>query len=190
MKPDDAPGSGIPKTDIFREQALQAWRGQEFKPRVLLNLSPGWMRWALAGIFLLAGLGLLLAAKTTIPIRATSVASPRLSSGGDSVYVEGVFALQSDAPVRRGETITFRSREPGSGSVDLVVVTVAPYGEGLAPARGPRRFLVVGAVPMNRLQGETRLITTPGSSGTVHILLGHESLLHLLRPRTPGGVRA
>ncbi|HSE46639.1 MAG TPA: hypothetical protein VLA89_15045, partial [Gemmatimonadales bacterium] len=67
MDQDDAPESPIRRSDIFREQALQAWRGQEAEARVLLDLSPRWMHGALAGILILAAVGILLAATTTIP---------------------------------------------------------------------------------------------------------------------------
>lgn len=193
MTPGDVPEPSVPKTELFREQALQAWRGQEAETRALTDLSPRWMRWAIAGVFLFAGIGVFLAASTSIPIRATSTASPRLSAAGDSVLVDAVFPLQGNASPRPGQTMSYRSRDPGSSPVDLAILDVVDYpepGTSASPRTAQRRVLVRGALPVSRFAGNAQLITEPGTSGTVQILLGEESLLHLLRPRTPGGAKA
>jgi hypothetical protein len=192
MTPGDAPEAPVRKTEIFREQALQAWRGQEVEARVLLDLSPGWMRWALGGIFILAALGVLLAATTSIPNRETTTASAHLTSGGDTVLVDAVFALQADANIHPGQTMSFRPPDPGAHPIDLTILTVVPYQTKAAPegsrSEPSRRVLVRGAIPASRLQEEAVSITGPAASGTAQVLIGEESLLRLLRPRTPGGV--
>jgi hypothetical protein len=195
MTPSDAPEAPVRKTEIFREQALQAWRGQEAETRVLLDLSPRWMRWALAGIFILAGVGVLLAATTSIPNRATSTASARLSSGGDTVLVDAVFA-EGDARIRAGQTMSFRLQEAGARPIDLTILSVTPYPTSAKTPEPPsassepsRRVLVRGAVPVDLLGGDALFITGPAASGTVQVTMGEESLLHLLRPRTPGGAK-
>ena len=197
MPPHDAPESPVRRSDIFREQALQAWRGQEAEARVLLDLSPRWMYWALAGILILAAVGVLLAATTSIPRRATSTASARLSSDGDSLFVDAMFALHDDASIHAGQVMSFRPQDPGSRSFDLVIVNVAPYPEptGTSAGRESRatavhRVLVQGAVPANRIPGDARSITGPATGGTVQVATGEETLLHLFRPRTPVGAKS
>ena len=188
----ETPESPIRKTEIFREQALQAWRGQEAEHRVLLDLSPGWMRWALVGIFIFAGVGVLLAGTTSIPNRANSTASARLSAGGDSVFVDAVFAWNGDGGIHSGQTMSFRPQEPGAPPIDLTILTVTPYpkpgnavGNAAASAGSSQRVLVHGAVPAGKIEGDPRSFT--GMGGTAHVSMGEETLLHLFRPRTPGG---
>ena len=197
MPPHDAPESPVRRSDIFREQALQAWRGQEAEARVLLDLSPRWMQWALAGIVLIAAIGVLLAATTSIPRRATSTASARLSSNGDSLFVDAIFVLHEDASIRAGQSMSFRPQDPGASPFDLVVLNIQPYpSSGGADAREKsqatttQRVLVHAAVPTNRIQGDPRSITGPATGGTVHVAVGEETLLHLFRPRTPGGAKS
>lgn len=197
MPPLDSPESPVRRSDIFREQALQAWRGQEAEARVLLDLSPRWMQWTLAGILVLAAVGVLLAATTSIPRRATSTASARLSTGGDSLFVDAIFALHDDARIQSGQTISFRPQDPGSSPFDLVILNVVPYptstgpeARGASDASSARRVLVHAAVPAIRIQGDLRSITGPATGGTVHVAVGEETLLHLFRPRTPGGARS
>lgn len=186
----------ISKSDIFREQALQAWRGQDSETRVLLDLSPRWLNWALAGILLLAGAGVLLAASTAIPKRVTSVALARLSSGGDSVLTEALFPLPVAAGINPGQTISFRSSDAGAKPIDLVILSILPdperrqdRGDG-ASRRPARRLVVHGGIPVSRVTGDIEWITASGSSGTVQILIGQETVLHLLRPRPPGRSKA
>ena len=197
MQPRDAPEPPVLRSEIFREQALQAWRGQEAEARVLLDLSPRWMQWALAGILVLAVIGVLLAATTSIPRRATSTASARLSSGGDSLFVDAIFALHDDSEIQTGQTMSFRPQDPGSKDIDVVILEAVPYSTSTgADARGgsrvnsSRRVLVHGAVPTSRLQGDPRSITGRAAGGTVHVAIGQETLLHLFRPRTPVGARS
>ena len=197
MSPHEAPESPIRRSEIFREQALQAWRGQEAEARVLLDLSPRWMQWALAGIVLVAALGVLLAATTSIPRRATGTASARLSSNGDSLFVDAIFALHEDASIQAGQTMSFRPQDPGASPFDLVVLSVQPYpsSSGTDPREKSRattapRVLVHAAVPTNRIQGDARSFTGPATGGTVHVAVGKETLLHLIRPRTPGGTKS
>ncbi|HET9252577.1 MAG TPA: hypothetical protein VFP58_10720 [Candidatus Eisenbacteria bacterium] len=197
MPPHDPPESPVRKYEIFREQALQAWRGQEAEARVLLDLSPRWMLWALAGILIVAAVGVLLAATTSIPRRATSTASARLSSNGDSLFVDAIFALHDDASIRAGQTMSFRPQDSGSSPFDLVILNVVPYptatntdAPGASNVSSVRRVLVHGAVPANRIQGDLRSIAGPATGGTVHVAIGEETLLHLFRPRTPVAARS
>ena len=192
----DAPESSVRRSEIFREQALQAWRGQEAESHVLLDLSPKWMRWALAGILLLAAVGVCLAATTSIPRRATSTASARLSPGEDSVFVDAIFALHEDARIQAGQVMSFRPQDSGSKPFELVILNVVSYptpagadARGASPANVAGRVLVHGAVPAIQIQGDARSITGPATGGTVQVGIGEETLLHLLRPRTPGGAR-
>lgn len=197
MPPHEAPESPVRRLEIFREQALQAWRGQEAEAHVLLDLSPRWMPWALAGILILAAAGVLLAATTSIPRRATSTAAARLSSDGDSLFVDAIFSLNDDASIHAGQAMTFRPHDHGSSPFDLVIVNVVPYpaptgaaAHGGSPANSVRRVLVHGAVPANRIQGDARSITGPATGGTVQVAIGEETLLHLFQPRTPGRARS
>ena len=197
MPSPDAPESPVRRSEIFREQALQAWRGQESEAHVLLDLSPRWMLWALAGILFLAAVGVLLAATTSIPRRATSTASARLSSAGDSLFVDAIFALHDDARIQTGQSMSFRPQDSGSSPFDLVVLNVQPYpSSSETDAREKpqvataRRVLVHAAVPTNRIQGDARSFTGPATGGTVHVAVGEETLLHLFRPRTPGGTKS
>jgi hypothetical protein len=195
MTPSEDPESPVRRSDVFREQALQAWRGQEFESRVLLDLSPKWMRWALAGIFILAGVGVFLAATTTIPNRATSTASALLSADKDTVLVDAVFTVPRDASIRPGQTMWFRTHEPGSDPVVLTILAVEGYpSKAVSPTSAPPRvhdtgrILVHGAIPASRFEGGAT--TVSGLGGTASVLIGEESLLHLFRPRTPGGVKS
>ena len=188
MPPHDAPESPVRISEIFREQALQAWRGQEAEAHVLYDLSPRWMPWALAVILILAAVGVLVAATTSIPRGATSTAAARLSSDGDSVFVDAMFALHDDASIHAGQAMSFRPQDPGSRSFDLVIVSVVPYpaptgAGGESPANSVHRVLVHGAVPANRIQGNARPMTSPATGGTAHVAIGKETLLHLFRPR-------
>lgn len=193
MTPREDSETPVRKADIFREQALQAWRGQEAETRVLLDLSPPWMWWAFGGIFALAALGVFLAATTSIPKRMTSTASARLSSGGDTVLVDAVFALPQNASVHTGQTITFRPQDPGAHPIDLAILTIAPFrGDAVtraASAKTATRVLVHAATPSSHITGDASSFSGPVASGTAHIVVGTETLLHLLRPRTPGGTR-
>jgi hypothetical protein len=194
MTPREDSEPQVRKTDIFREQALQAWRGQEAETRVLLDLSPPWMWWALGGIFVLATLGVFLAVTTSIPKRVTSSASARLSSGGDTVVVDAVFALPQNASIHTGQTMTFRPQDPGVRPLDLAILTVDPFRgnavtHAAASAKTTTRVLVHAAAPSSRIRGDARSFTGPVASGTAHVLVGTETLLHLLRPRTPGGTK-
>ena len=194
MTPREDSEPQVRKTDIFREQALQAWRGQEAETRVLLDLSPPWMWWALGGIFVLATLGVVLAATTSIPKRVTGTASARLSPGGDTVVVDAVFALPVNASIHTGQTMTFRPQDPGARPLDLAILTVAPFRgnavtHAAASARATTRLLVHAVAPSSRVGGDARSFTGPVAGGTAHVLVGTETLLHLLRPRTPGGTK-
>ena len=195
MTPHDAPESPVRRSEIFREQALQAWRGQEAESRVLLDLSPVWMRWAIAGIFILAGVGVLLAATTSIPNRASTTASARLSSGRDSILVDAVFALSADSRIRVGQTMSFRPQTPGAAPIDLKILSVAPYSTSRSVAETaaralPRRVLVHGGIGANEIDVDPLSITGPAIGGTVHVSVGRETLLHLFRPRTPAGAKS
>ena len=194
MTPREDSEPPVRKTDIFREQALQAWRGQEAEARVPLDLSPSWMRWALAGIFVLAASGVFLASATSIPKRVTGTASARLSSGGDTVVVDAVFALPQGASIHTGQTMTFRPQDPVARPIDVAILTVDPYrGNAVTHAAvsaiSSTRVLVHAATPTSHIQGDARSFTGPLTSGTAHVLVGTETLLHLLRPRTPAGAR-
>ena len=184
----------VQKMHIFREQALQAWRGQEAERRVLLDLSPVWMQWALGGILVLAALGVLLAGTTSIPKGATSTASARLNAGGDTVFVDAVFVLPEKTTLHSGQTVSFRPQDPGGHPIDLAIVSVTPYRRDTATpaatsATPPLRVLVHAATPTSTAMGDARSFTGPAASGTAHVLIGTETLLHLLRPRSPVGGR-
>lgn len=190
MTPRDDSEPPVRKTDIFREQALQAWRGQEAETRVLLDLSPGWMRWALGGILVLATLGILLAASISIPKRAASTAMARLSSHGDTLLVDAVFTVPEKAALRPGQAMSFRSQDPRAIPIDLAITTIAPYKSGATDAATRARVFVQAAIPTSSVHGDPRAFTGLAASGTAHVLIGNETLLHLFRPRTPVGAKS
>jgi len=181
----------VRKPDVFREQALQAWRGQEVETRVLMDLSPPWMRWAIASILALAALGVLLAATTSIPKRATATSLARLNAGGDTVFVDAVFVLPEGSDIKPGQGMTFRPQIPGAHPLDLKIESVTTYPKNTVPhAPGqsgtPELIQVHAATPTSNLGGEARPFIGLEASGSAHVLFGTETLLHLIQPRRAG----
>lgn len=190
-----SPSSGA---DIFREQAIEAWKRQDAESRALLDLSPRWMRWALAGIFALAAAGLLVAANTTIASRVLGPAVVLPSTTGDSLIVEALLPAHTLNRISIGQKISFRSTDPNEGAITLRVLsatTLPTLSDGVvdrstaaASAQGETNpsVLVLGGALVSTLRTRSEPASpSPGSRGTAQLVIGQESLLHLLRPRTP-----
>jgi hypothetical protein len=188
------PKSPASRGDIFREQAIDAWRRHEEESHILLDLSPRWMRWALVGVFALAATGLLIAANTTVASRVMGPAVVQTSASGDSLIVEAFFPARAIDHIFVGQPLSFRPSGSSIGAVALEVSSVAPLASSDGPAVGhsasapdPRAeaslpIVVYGGALVSRLP--MKRSPAPGSGGTAQLVIGRESLLHLLRPRT------
>ncbi len=198
MPSQQTPKSPASRGDIFREQAIDAWRRQEEDSHVLLDLSPRWMRWALVGVFALAAAGLLIAANTTVASRVMGTAIVRASTSGDSLIVEAFFPARVLDHISVGQPLSFRPSDSSIDAITLEVLTVAPLASPGGPAAGHSTaaagthgeasppIVVYGGALVSRLpMGREPSWLAPGSGGTAQLVIGRESLLHLLRPRAP-----
>lgn len=182
---------------IFREQALQAWRRQDEEARVLLNLSPRWIQWAIAGVFVMAAVGLVVAANTTIASRVTGPAVVRSSTSGDSLIVEALVPARALGRIVPGQSLRFRSLDAGIPVITLDVLSIASIPalddavrdrslagfDGRGETTPPILVRSGGLVDRTRL-GRDVTSLKPGRSGTAQVEIGRETLLHMLRPRT------
>jgi hypothetical protein len=190
------PTESSPREAIFREQALQAWRSQDEETRVLLNLSPRWIQWAIVGVFVFAATGLLVAANTTIASRVMGPAVIRSSASGDSLIVEALLPARAIGHIARGQSLRFRSLDPRIPAITLDVLSVAsiPVLDDAVRDRSltgldgrgetsPPILVRSGLIDRSRLGRDASLLR-PGVSGTAQVVMGRETLLHMLRPRT------
>jgi hypothetical protein len=154
------------------------------------------MRWALVGVFALAATGLLIAANTTVASRVMGAAVVQTSTSGDSLIVEAFFPARVLDHISVGQPLSFRPSDSSTGAMTLEVLSVAPLasprgsavGRPAADTHGETSppIVVYGGALVSRLpKGREPFSLAPGSSGTAQLMLGRESLLHLLRPRTP-----
>jgi hypothetical protein len=192
-----APTTTSPREAIFREQALQAWRRQDEDARILLNLSPRWIQWAIAGVFVMAGVGILIAANTTIASRVTGPAVIRSSTSGDSLIVEALLPARALGRITPGQSLRFRSLDARIPAITLDVLSIssiptlgdAARERSLAGFDGPGEtsapILVRsgGLIDRSRPDRDAKSLR-PGGSGTAQVVIGRETLLHMLRPRT------
>lgn len=192
------PPTLVSRSDIFRQQALDAWRGQGAEPPTLLELSPSWIPWALSGVLLIAAAGVIIAANMTIPRRVTGPAVIIPSTSGDSLIVEAVLPDKSLGSVAVGQLLWFRSDAASVRPVALQIMSVVqmPYPtmdrtRGQAGTMDERsstalRFLVRGGRLDPDPSGGGATLLRPGMSGTAQVLTRRESPLQILRPHPPG----
>lgn len=190
-RPDSTPP--VSKAGVFREQAIAAWRRRDEEPPALLNLSPRWMQWGFAGVLALAAAGLFAAANITIDTHVTGPAVVRRSDG-DSLVVEALFPARAAGNISVGQSLAFRASPPNVGVVTLEIIFTTPLtGPSSDPVaeppiaigpRGETALIVVRAARFPGPRGTGSISFASGTGGTAQLMVGRESLLHHLQPRT------
>jgi hypothetical protein len=197
MPKQPSPTENSPREIIFREQALQAWRRQDEEKRILLDLSPRWIQWAIVGVFVMAAVGFLIAANTTIASRVMGPAVVRASTGGDSLIVEALLPARALGRIAPGQSLRFRPLDARNPAITLEVLSIAsipalndavrdrslPGFDGRGETSAPILVRSGGLIQDLKIARDAAWLR-PGRSGTAQVVVGRETLLHMLRPRT------
>jgi|SRR5262252_8746605 len=189
VRPSGSSSSPIPSHEdgeIFRREALDAWRRGLENSGAELELAPAWTRWAFPAVLLLATGIVLFAALSEAPIQITGPAVVRATSR-DSLIVEAYLPVRDRHEIEPGMRSFFTTE--GADPIPLTVLSAVARDESLEQP-GAKRVgsthspvaVVLAGRPQRRRDGSTPAdAALVGTSGTARVVLGKESLLRMLR---------